>query len=169
MCSVLFSVYKAPLCKGSWLPQGRLRQGIDRLHSLVSGLPAWRGRSPLGVPFCCQKGTKDHQRRGLPPPCGIHPAVLGGTCTFLFSALGPARSHRWHGYSTECSCFSGRQHFYCQGLTLVCNCYQLPEAWLPAAGTPLLQGRPGCGNHPAIGPAAQGSLVWWQEQKPQQG
>ena len=128
MCSVLFSVYKAPLCKGSWLPQGRLRQGIDRLHSLVSGLPAWRGRSPLGVPFCCQKGTKDHQRRGLPPPCGIHPAVLGGTCTFLFSALGPARSHRWHGYSTECSCFSGRQHFYCQGLTLVCNCSQLPEA-----------------------------------------
>ena len=89
--------------------------------------------------------------------------------TFLFSALGPARSHRWHGYSTECSCFSGRQHFYCQGLTLVCNCSQLPEAWLPAAGTPLLQGRPGCENHSAIGPAAQGGLVWWQYQEPQQG
>ena len=34
-------------------------------------------RSPLGVSFCCQKETKDHQRRGLPPPCGIHPAVRG--------------------------------------------------------------------------------------------
>ena len=32
----------------------------------------------------------------------------------------------------------------------------------PAAGTPLGQGRPGGGNHPAVGPAAQGGLVWWQ-------
>ena len=128
-----------------------------------------RGRS-AGPHFSpMRNGGKNRQRRGLPPPCGIHPAVLGGTCTFLFSALGPARSHRWHGYSTECSCFSGRQHFYCQGLTLVCNCSQLPEAWLPAAGTPLGQGRPGYGNHPAIGPAAQGGLVWWQYQEPQQG
>ena len=39
----------------------------------------------------------------------------------------------------------------------------------PAAGTPLYQGRPGDGKHPAIGPAAQGSLVWWQYQEPQQG
>ena len=53
-------------------------------------------------------------------------------------------------------------NFYLQGLTLVSRCSQLPEAWLPAAGTPLLQSRPGRGNHPAIGPAAQGALVWWQ-------
>ena len=39
----------------------------------------------------------------------------------------------------------------------------------PAAGTPLGQGRPGYGKHPAIGPAAQGSLVSWQSQEPQQG
>ena len=32
-----------------------------------------RGRS-AGVTFCRQKVTKDRQRRGLPPPCGIHPA-----------------------------------------------------------------------------------------------
>ena len=39
----------------------------------------------------------------------------------------------------------------------------------PAAGTPLGQGRPGHRNRPAIGPAAQGSLVWWHKQEPQQG
>ena len=39
----------------------------------------------------------------------------------------------------------------------------------PAAGTPLGQGRPGLGNHLVIGPAAQGSLVWWHKQGPQQG
>ena len=56
------------------LPQA---EEIVLLKRLGSGLPAWWGRSPLGVPFCCQKGTKDHQRRGLPPPCGIHPAGTG--------------------------------------------------------------------------------------------
>ena len=39
----------------------------------------------------------------------------------------------------------------------------------PAAGTPLGQGRPGRGNRPSIGPAAQGGLVWWHKQGPQQG
>ena len=39
----------------------------------------------------------------------------------------------------------------------------------PAAGTPLGQGRPGRGNHLMIGPAAQGGLVWWHKQGPQQG
>ena len=53
-------------------------------------------------------------------------------------------------------------NFYLQGLTLVSRCSQLTNIWLPAAGTPLGQGRPGCGNHLAIGPAAQGGLVWWQ-------
>ena len=50
-------------------------------------------------------------------------------------------------------------HFYCQGLTLVHRRSQLSVAWLPAAGTPLGQGRPGCGNHLAVGPAAKGGLV----------
>ena len=60
-------------------------------------------------------------------------------------------------------------NFYLQGLTLVSRCSQRPEARIPAAGTPLYQGRPGDGKHPAIGPAAQGNLVWWQYQEPQQG
>ena len=46
--------------------------------------------------------------------------------------------------------------------------WQAPGVWLPAAGTPLCQGRPGRGNCLAIVPAAQGGLVWWQYQEPQQ-
>ena len=59
--------------------------------------------------------------------------------------------------------------FYPQGLILVQRCSQLTGAWLPAAGTPLLQGRPGHGNRLVIGPAALGGLVWWHKQEPQQG
>ena len=47
--------------------------------------------------------------------------------------------------------------------------FPVDGAWLPAAGTPLHQGRPGGGNHQVIGPAAQGGLVWWHKQGPQQG
>ena len=54
--------------------------------------------------------------------------------------------------------FSAGVYFYCQGLTLVRRCSQLSEAWHPAAGTPLGQGRPGHGNCPAIGPAAR--MAW---------
>ena len=123
--------------------------------------PRW-GRS-AGPPFSAmRKRGKNRQRRGLPPPCGIHPAVRGCPCTFFFPALGQVRSHRWHGNSIDCSYFSAKLYFECQGLTLVSRCSQLTNIWLPAAGTPLGQGRPGCGNHLAIGPAAQGVLVWWQ-------
>ena len=47
---------KAPLCKGSWLPLGRLRSCSSKRPR--SGLPAWWGRFPLGVPFERAKGTK---------------------------------------------------------------------------------------------------------------
>ena len=49
------------------------------------------------------------------------------------------------------------------------SCSQLPVDWLSAVATPLFQSRPGRENHLAIGPAAQGGLVWWQYQGPQQG
>ena len=65
--------------------------------------------------------------------------------------------------------FSVGMYFYCQGLTLESRCSQLSVACPPAVGTPLLQSRPGGGNHLAIGPAAQGDLVWWKKQDPQQG
>ena len=132
--------------------------GIDLLPGLLLGLPAWWRRS-AGPNFSAMRHWgKNRQRRGLPPPCGIHPAALGGMCVLLCSALGRVGSHRWHGISTECTCFCVTLCFYRQGLTLVCNCSQLPEVWLPAAGTPLLQSRPGGGNHPVIGPVA---MVAW--------
>ena len=55
--------------------------------------------------------------------------------------------------------FSVPTSFYRQGLTLVSRCFQLTGAWFPAAGTPLLQGRPGGGNHLMIGPAAM--VAWY--------
>ena len=97
------------------------------------------------------------------------PRGTGWRVHLPLSALGPVGSHRCPGTSTECTCFCGTLCFYRQGLTLVSRCSQRWAAWLPAAGTPLGQGRPGHRNHPAIGPAAQGGLVWWQYQGPQQG
>ena len=44
--------------------------------------------------------------------------------------------------SMVCIYSSVRVSFYCQGLTLECNCSQLPEAWLPAAETPHTGVRP---------------------------
>ncbi len=127
-----------------------------------------RGRS-AGPDFSPMRNRgKNRQRRGLPPPCGIHPAVLGVPASFSFQPLarwGHIDGLSFYGlYLLLCSAC-----FYRQGLSLVCRCSQRWAAWLLAAGTPLLQGRPGCRNHSAIGPAAQGSLVWWHKQEPQQG
>ena len=122
--------------------------------------PRW-GRS-AGVTFCRQKVTKDRQRRGLPPPCGIHPAGTGRMVHR--SMFGPWPGEvTWMAWQSYCQFqLLWQINFYLQGLTLVSRCSQRSEARLPAAGTPLLQSRPGRGNHPAIGPAAQGGLVWWQ-------
>ena len=105
---------------------------------------------------------ESHQR---PPKAGPSPALWNpprryeaAWCVLLFSALVPVGSHRWRGSSAESACSSDKSYFHCQGLTLVSRCSQLSRAWLPAAGTPLLQGRPGDENHTAIGPAA---MVAW--------
>src|SRR5699024_2237411 len=46
-----------------------------------------RGRS-AGPHFSpMRNGGKNRQRRGLPPPCGIHPAVLGVPASFSFQPL----------------------------------------------------------------------------------
>ena len=105
-----------------------------------------------------RNGGKNRQRRGLPPPCGIHPAVLGVPASSCFRPLA-----RW-GHIDGMKLL---QHiptslvdtlFYHQGLTLVRRCSQLSRARHPAAGTPLGQSRPGHGNCPAIGPAAR--IAW---------
>ena len=105
-----------------------------------------------------EKSGKESPKAGPSPALWNPPRGTGCTCVLLASALGLVGSHRWCGTSTESTCFSGRQCFYRQGLTLVSRCSQRS-----AAGTPLLQGRPGHENHPAVGPVAQGSLVWWHD------
>ena len=104
---------------------------------------------------------ESHQR---PPKAGPSPALwnpprgTGCLCVLLFAPLGSVGSHRWRGHATESTRSSVWLYFYRQGLTLVCNCSQLPGAWLSAAGTPLLRGRPGGGNRLVVGPAAR--LAW---------
>ena len=116
-----------------------------------------------------EKSGKESPKAGPSPALWNPPRGTGCSCALLFLALSLVGPHRWCGYSTGNTDFSGKQYFYFQGLALVCNCSQLPVARLPAAGTPLFQGRPGGGNRLVIGPAAYGSLVWWHKQGPQQG
>ena len=78
-----------------------------------------------------EKEGKESPKAGPSPALWNPPRGTGCPCVLLVSALGPVGSHRWHGNSTERACFSGTLYFNCQGLTLVCNCSQLPEAWLP--------------------------------------
>ena len=47
---------------------------------------------------------------------------------------------------------------YTRALPWSSSCSQLPGAWLTAAGTPLLQGRPGRGNCLVVGPVAR--ITW---------
>ena len=109
-----------------------------------------------------EKWGKESPKAGPSPALWNPPRGTRSPCVLLFAALGLVGSHRWHGNSIESTYFSDKYYFYCQGLTLVNHCSQLSVAWLPAAGTPLLQDRPGRGKRPVIRPAAQGGLVWWQ-------
>ena len=110
---------KAPLCKGSCQPLGRLR-----------GCPLrW-------APFLSdEKGGKESPKAGPSPALWNPPRGTGCPCVLLFSALGRVGSHGWHGSSTEYTCFCGNLYFYRRGLTRVSRCSQLS-----AAGTPLLRG-----------------------------
>ncbi len=157
---------KALLSQGVCLSLGRRKRCSSERPD--SGLPAWWGRS-AGVTFCRQKVTKDRQRRGLPPPCGIHPAVLGGECAFLCSALGPVGAHGLHGTSTESA-------YFCGTIVLLPPGPYPGEPLFPAIGS-LADGG---GNTappeearrwkpPSHRASCPGGLVWWHKQGPQQG
>ena len=147
-------------------------EGGQPVGLVLLRFPRWKPAPPPGTLrfgdfLSGQKVTKDPPKAGPSPALWNPPRGTGCPCVLLVSALVLVGSHRWRENATESACSSVWLFFYCQGLTLVCNCSQLPGARLPAAGTPLLQGRPGCGNRPAVGPVAQGGLVWWQWQEPQ--
>ena len=117
-----------------------------------------RGRSAYARFLPDEKSGKESPKAGPSPALWNPPRGTGSPCVLLFSALGPVGSHGWRGDSTEHTCFSAKLCFSHQGLTLVSCCFQRSAAWFPAAGTPLLQGRPGYRNRPVIGPAA---MVSW--------
>ena len=103
---------KAPLCKGSWLPLGRLRSCSSKRPR--SGLPAWWGRFPLGVPFERAKGTKTRLGRS---PLRTSLGHEAGTASSLWSAQALVGSHGWPGKSMESAPFSVRWCLSFQGLT----------------------------------------------------
>ena len=128
-----FVKWGAPLGKppsGKQADSRLAEEGLSFSDFLGADQRPRRGRS-AGVTFCRQKVTKDRQRRGLPPPCGIHPAVLGVPASFSFQPLA-----RW-GHIDGLP-------FY--GLyLLLCSCVLLPPG--PFPGVPLF---------PAMGSLAPG-------------
>ena len=115
----------------------------DFSHVLGAGFLPWRGEArSAGPDFSAMRNRgKNRQRRGLPPPCGIHPAVLGGRAPFSIRPL-----VRW-GHIDGLPVY---------GLhLLLCWCILLPPGpysgetlfpaiggRLPAAGTPHTGVRP---------------------------
>ena len=137
------------------------------LQGAISGLPAWQGRS-AGVYFCPGKNTRK-TRLGL-SPLGTPLGVRDWMC--VKSMVGPGlvpvqeNSYSLQRAQPDQSCAASPPG-------------PMPVAMqpFPAAGSlttdgweqPQRQKRPGRGSYPAIGPAAQGGLVWWHKQEPQQG
>jgi len=83
---------KAPLCKGSWLPLGRLRSCSSKRPR--SGLPAWWGRFPLGVPFARPKGTKTRLGRSpLRTSLGYEAVNMSSLCSARYPCCGSCHCH----------------------------------------------------------------------------
>ena len=60
------------------------------LYLALAAAPA--GDAPLMPDFSPMRNRgKNRQRRGLPPPCGIHPAVLGGRVNAVLEGLDTKR------------------------------------------------------------------------------
>ena len=128
-----------------------------------------RGRS-AGPDFSPMRNRgKNRQRRGLPPPCGIHPAVRG--VRLRSSLFGP--------WPSSCHIDS----FSVYGLYLLLCWYNLlpsgpfPGMQLfpvagglaPGGGNTAHQTKARTGKLPSCRASCRGSLVSWQCQDPQQG
>ena len=105
-------------------------------HFSGAGLLPWRGEArSAGPDFSPMRNRgKNRQRRGLPPPCGIHPAVLGVPAFSLFRPIA------WWGH-IDSSPFYGLD-------LLLCSCVLLPPG--PSPGEQLFPANgglvPGGGN-----------------------
>ena len=105
------------MCKADWR--------IVLLNGLVSGLPAWWGRSPLGVPFGRAKGTKTRLGRSpLSTPLGYEAKTASS-----------ARSAR-HPCCGSCLCHHTRPPRAAGPIT----------GWFPRPGLPWRSGVPAAGS-----------------------
>ena len=113
------------------LSAARLTKGLFSSNFPGGNQRPCRGRS-AGPDFSQMRNRgKNRQRRGLPPPCGIHPAVRNAPASSLF------RPWSWWGHIDDLSVY---------GLhLLLCWCILLPPG--PYSGKSLF---------PAIGGPASG-------------
>ena len=86
---------KAPRCKGNCLPSGRRCGVLLTTHGF--GLPAWRGRFPLEVPFDRAKGTKTRLGRS---PLRTSLGYKAGPASSLNSARHPCCGS-WYCHHTR--------------------------------------------------------------------
>ena len=127
-----------------WHGEGGDGQGLSFSDLSGADQRPRRGRS-AGPDFSPMRNRgKNRQRRGLPPPCGIHPAVLDAPASSLFRPLA------WWGHIDGLP-------FY--GLdSLLCSCVLLPPG--PFPGVPLFPANgglaPGGGNAAHRGKALEG-------------
>ena len=116
-----------------------------------------QGRSAYARFLPDEKSGKESPKAGPSPALWNPPRGTGWSVRHSIFSPWPGEVTWMACRSMGCIYFSAGASFYRQGFTLVSRCSQLPDAWLPAAGTPHPQSRPGHGNRPAIGPAAQGA------------
>ena len=120
-------------CDNLSVPQKQLAndflvQGVDRLTTRGSGLPAWWGRSPLGVPFGRAKGTKTRLGRS---PLRTSLGYEAGPASSLYSARHPCCG--------PCLCHHTRPPWSAGPMA----------GWFPPPGLPWSSGVPAA-EHPAF-------------------
>ena len=113
-------------CDNLSVPQKQLAndflvQGVDRLTTQGSGLPAWWGRSPLGVPFGRAKGTKTRLGRS---PLRTSLGYEAGPASSLYSARHPCCG--------PCLCHHTRRPWAAGPMA----------GWFPPSGLPWSSGVP---------------------------
>ena len=115
---------------------------LTRSNDTGTNLRPSRGRS-AGPDFSPMRNRgKNRQRRGLPPPCGIHPAGTGWSVRRSIFSPWPGEVTWMAWRSMGGIYFSAGVSIYRQGFTLVSRCSQRSGARFPAARTPHTGVRP---------------------------
>ena len=106
-----------------------MQRGFHFFGKADIGLPAWWGRSPLGVPFARSKGTKTRLGRS---PLRTSLGYEAGTASRLWSARHPCCG--------PCFCHHTRPPWAAGPMA----------GWFPCPGLPWRSGVPAAGSQPPI-------------------